>query len=328
MEDVIKKLEGHYQCEVFDMQKKRKSYRVKTNKGIWFLKGYSDPNKAKWVIQLSAQLACRGFKQGLRFIQTVREKPFFEANGCYYTVMEELKGRDGSYANLKDAMRAVACLAKFHEAAVHIKGNLFIDRYSVPLVEKWMWRIHLFKDIVRQASQCHKKNHLIKIVLAKAPEIVKQAEQTLDIAMRSQLCEKFNSALQRRTVAHRDLASHNFLISKDSTYLIDYDTAYYDTQLVDLVQIFGRILVQQNWDLGVFSKLIEQYRRYRPLLEKEVSLIYCLLRYPDDFMREVNGLFEIRRQPQLRRLASYLETMMRNWENRENFFAGYSHFLA
>src|SRR5699024_1630134 len=111
------------------------------------------------------------------------------------------------------------------------------------------------------------------------------------IANRSPLGEEYERALEARVVAHRDLASHNFLVG-EKTYLIDYDTAIYDTPLVDLVQMIDRTMDQQKWNFDCFYQMMGQYQLSYPLTEQQCALVYLLLRYPDNLMREIIGLYE------------------------------------
>jgi len=139
--------------------------------------------------------------------------------------------------------------------------------------------------------------------------------------------DEYYRSLEQQSVAHRDLASHNFLIGHE-THLIDYDTAMYDSQLVDLIQIVNRTLDQQRWTVDLFHQMMEQYQLSTTLTEEQYALVYLLLRYPDNFMREVIGLYEGNPAFVSKKIDTYLTMIMKKWSERMSFFQGSRHFFS
>ncbi|AMA72144.1 MULTISPECIES: phosphotransferase [Aneurinibacillus] len=320
-------IEKMYRCRVKSLKPKRTVWLCETDRGTWVVKGYSDFQKAAWVTYLSRTLHDRGFLDVVRYLPTIQGVPVFKWNNTYMTVMERMPGREGSYFHKSDVMLSLRKLAEFHKYSVRIPQGPPPEE-GIPLIVKWEKRYESFLCIQQEIESGRiKPSRLTYLVQRNAPTILKEAKYTLDVARCSGLAAEYTSALYRQHIAHKDLASHNFLISAFRQSIIDLDTAAYDTPLVDIVQLISRALVLQRWDLNVFTEAIETYRQILPLSEAQVALIFLLLRFPDNFIREVTGVFEKRKNFQENQVEYYLRIIMKNWQHRERFFAGYENFI-
>jgi CotS family spore coat protein len=320
-------IEQMYMCRVMRIRPKRTVWMCETDKGHWTLKGYETFDKAAWVTQLSGLLHARGFHDVVRYVNTIQEVPVFKWNGKYMTAMEKIPGREGRYFHRHDIIHSLQTLARFHSYSKGISEGPAPRLDEVPLLAKWKKRRDQFEEIVRGLQVTPQKNRLGKLILSASSSILNEADYTLQVAGASSLTWEYQLALMRQQIVHKDLASHNFIIGTARKAIIDLDTAAYDTPLVDIVQLISRALVQQGWDANLFYSAIEAYREIQPLTDSQVALIYLLLRFPDNFMREVNGLFERRKYFYSSRVESYISLIMRHWDNRQRFFDGYEHFI-
>ncbi len=318
-------IQQQWRCQVKSARSRRKALLLETNKGPLFIKGYTSQARAEWVVSLSEQLISKGFDQTLEYIYTRENRPFFFLNGKYYVAIKPIKGRDAQYESMYDILQTVYCLGEFHRHAKGIKGGPVFETESAPVIDKWEDRLQRYSKIIERMKRSHSLGTLEKKIVRFSPFILQEAHKSLDIARRSPLAEEYNLALQNQCVAHRDLASHNFLIGS-KTYLIDYDTATYDTPLVDLIQMVNRALDEQEWRFDIFAKILEQYQLSSSLTEAQSALTYLLLRYPDNFMREVIGLYEGRSGLVSKKIDAYLTMIMKNWPERTRFFQGCEHF--
>lgn len=319
-------IQQQWRCQVKSARSRRKALFLDTNRGPLFLKGYTSKARAEWVVSLSEQLLSKGFDQTLEYVYTREDRPFFFLNGKYYVVIKPIKGRDAQYSNIYDILQTVYCLGEFHRHAQGIQGGPVFDTESAPIIDKWEDRLQRFSKIIDRMKRSRSLGGLEKKIVRFSPFILQEAHQSLDLARRSPLVEEYNLALQNQCVAHRDLASHNFLIGS-KTYLIDYDTSMYDTPLVDLIQMINRALDEQEWRFDIFAKILEQYQLSSTLTESQCALTYLLLRYPDNFMREVIGLYEGKAGFVSKRIDAYLTMIMKNWPERTRFFKGYENFF-
>lgn len=325
--ELIAAIEKMYHCRVIRLRPKRAVWLCDTDRGNWVIKGYDDFAQAAWVTHLSRTLHQRGFRDVVRYIPTIQNVPIFKWKEDYMTAMERIPGREGSYFNKVDILHSLEKLAEFHLHSTFIPGGPPPEE-GIPLLVKWENRYRSFLDIHSQIQNSDtRQSRLTQLVQSGAPTILREAEYVLDVAKRSALAEEYVASFHQHHVAHKDLASHNFLLSGTHSSIIDLDTAAYDTPLVDIIQLISRALVLQGWSLSAFTEAIEAYRSVRPLSDAQVALIFLLLRFPDNFMREVTGVFEKRKNFQASRVEQYLAIIMKNWKRRERFFAGYEHFF-
>ncbi|MBN6186492.1 phosphotransferase [Aneurinibacillus sp. BA2021] len=320
-------IETVYCCRVVRCKPKRTVWLCDTDRGSWVVKGYDDFNKAVWVTRLAHTLHQRGFTDVVRYVPTVQHVPVFKWNDQYMTAMQRLPGREGSFVHLSDIIHSLRKLAEFHLYSASIPGGPPPDP-GIPLIVKWEKRYQSFLNIYQQLqNEGERQGRLAHLVRTGAPAILREADYVLNIARNSALTAEYTRSFYQQHIAHKDVASHNFLICGTQTSIIDLDTAGYDTPLTDIIQLISRALVLQGWRGSVFNDAIDAYRRIRPLSREQVALIFLMLRFPDNFMREVTGVYERKRSYQASRVEQYLSIVMKNWNRRERFFTAYEQFL-
>jgi CotS family spore coat protein len=324
--EFVKLLQQSWGCSVKSMRRKRKAFLVETNRGYFYLKEYKSLPRVEWMLSLSHQLREHGFHHTLEYISTTEGYHYIEYEGNYYVAAKPILGRDAQYGSIPDIFCTFKCLSDFHHAARNIRGGPRMPSASVPLLEKWDDRLQRFKAIVEKLNRSRSLSSFEQRMIRFCPYILYEAEEAFDLAQRSPIENEYEQAAKMNCIAHRDLASHNFLIG-EHTYLIDYDTALYDTQLVDVVQMLNRILDQQAWNVNLFAHLVNEYQKKVALNDEQCALIYILLRYPDNFMREVIGLYEGKNGFVPNKIEGYLNMIMRQWGERQKFFQGSHHFF-
>ncbi len=322
-------IEQNYSCIVFSLlQKRRDVYLCRSNRGEWFIKKYPRLSTARWVTSLCDQLRQKGFHYTINYVYTRNQLPFFSDDKYIYTAMKKINGRHASYYDSRDRIRTISCLADFHRVARGIKGGPVPQLNRIPLLEKWKKRTRRFEEVVQRLQLKGYAGQHDKWVVEMAPKLLRDAYQAMEILQMSPMDEKVRQAVREQRVAHRDLAPHNFLLSSHHCYLIDFDTAMYDSPLVDLLQFMGRVMGLQGWDFNVFATLIQAYQKRMPLHDEDRALLYTLLLYPDDFMREVNGYFHDDSGFKAKNAGYIIRLEKKNWQRKKEFFAGSHHFLS
>lgn len=323
---LLQMVQQHWRCQVLSTRSRRKALMLETDKGSFFVKSYASQNKADWVVSLSRQLVQKGFTETLEYYDSRDGQSVVPFNGRYFVAIKPIKGRDAQYDNLYDILQTTRCLGEFHRHAKGISGGPLPKSDTIPIIDKWENRLERFKMIVQKLKKSRTLRPLDKKILRFSPYVIQEAQTALDLASRSPVIDEYHHSLEQQSVAHRDLASHNFLIGRE-THLIDYDTAMYDTQLVDLIQMVNRTLDQQRWTIDFFYQMMEQYQLSASLTEQQLALVYLLLRYPDNFMREVIGLYEGDPAFVSKKIDAYLTMIMKKWSERMSFFQGSRHFF-
>ncbi|UFJ39033.1 phosphotransferase [Brevibacillus humidisoli] len=319
-EAFLSALEKNFGCHINGVKPRRNVLFVRTNRGNWVIKAYKDKEKAQWVTQLSHLLQENGFSHTVSYLQTEENGPVFPYGNHFYTIMKAIDGRESSYAFQDDIRQAALTLARFHRAARSWNPGLVQFRYKPPLIEKWETRLTEFTRIAERIAARGPVNRLESMIQSMAPEVLRDSRQVLEQSYRMPLIAEMHQAIEEGTVAHRDVASHNFLLTPSGEcYLIDLDTAHFDMQLVDLVQFVGRMLLLQGYQPGIFTDVINAYSIVNPLQDNQIRMIHQLLRYPDNILREVTGVYSRRPGYRARGAMQLLQLEGRYRRQRNHF---------
>lgn len=319
-EEDIRFLERAYGCRVYGWKSFRNVWMVRTNRGYWVVKSYKDRELAELVTHLSERLRENGFFNTVQFVKGLNGKAVHPYQSRNLTVMKAINGKECHYASLPEMQRAVTTLARFHQAARGFPVELERMDGTPPLLDKWEHRLHQFEQIVSTVKGNGPKSRLEQLIVQMGPAIVNEGKQLLQQIHLLPLEREMHRFVVEGTLAHRDVASHNFLITDtQACYLIDLDTVQPDMQLVDLIQFAGRMLVMQGYNPDAFSAMIQAYCRIKPLSNTQVHIIHTMLRFHDNVMREVTGLYTRRRGFRARNVLQLLQLERRFWQNRKRF---------
>lgn len=294
-EGLFPSLEQAFRCQILGVKPRRNVYFVKTNRGLWVVKGYSDRFKAEWVTQLAQELRERGFHHTVQYISDIRGQTVFPYNDQHYTIMKAIEGREANNSSLIDVKKSASALARFHQAAQGFPTPQELGCHRPSIMDKWETRLQQFDQIVGKLKKREPQNRIEQTIHLMVKEVKRDAGQVLEQLYKIPLFSEMENAILTGTMAHRDVASHNFLIaSSGSCYLIDLDTVDNDMQLVDLVQLMGRMLLMQEYKFESFMDAIEAYTKIKPLSDTQIWMVFQMLRYPDNVLREVTGVYHKR----------------------------------
>ncbi|MFY0543427.1 phosphotransferase [Brevibacillus sp. H7] len=321
-------LEKAFRCHIHGVKPRRNVFLVKTDRGNWIVKGYKQLEKAEWVTQLAQALQEKGFTHTVHYLSDSSGEKIFPYNDRYFTVMKAIDGRESNNASLYDVKKAATTLARFHAAAKDFPAPSVTYEGKPALLDKWETRMEQFERIIWDVEQRGPQNRLEQIILQMAEEIKQDGREVLQSAYKLPLLPEMFASIETGTLAHRDVASHNFLVTeRGSCYLIDLDTVGHDMQLVDLVQFMGRMLLLQAYSVHSFLEAIEAYSKVHYVSDTQIWMIHQLLRYPDNFLREVTGLYANRPGYHLRGVLQLVQMEVRLRQERQAFLkAGTSIF--
>jgi CotS family spore coat protein len=321
-------LEKVFRCHIHGVKPRRKVWVAKTDRGLWIIKGYAQREKAEWVTRLARTLHEKGFYHTVQYLGDGAGENVFPIGSRYYTVMKAIDGREANNASLYDVKRSASTLARFHQAAKGFPSVVSLAGYKPQLLDKWEGRLEEFKQITSMIRERGPQNRLEQIILGLADQVRSDAEQAIERSYKMQLVSEMHHAAIKGTLAHHDVASHNFLLTAGgSCYLIDLDTVGSDMQLVDLVQFFGRMLLLQGYSHYAFDEAIDAYNKIHPLRETQIWMIHQLLRYPDNILREVTGVYARRPGYRMRNVQQLLMLERRFQEERQRFLAAEGQIL-
>ncbi|QOT01315.1 phosphotransferase [Brevibacterium sp. JNUCC-42] len=322
----MKALEKAFRCKIYGIKPQRSVFSVRTDRGAWIVKGYAEEEKALWVTHLADVLQEQGFYHTVKYVSNSYGQKVQPIGEHFYTVMKEIDGRDATYANVGDLKKSAAALARFHRAAEGFPTAPFVSEIEIgtpPLLEKWKRRLEQFQRISKRIALRGPQNRFELMVESMAKEIKREGHEVLQVAYQMPISQHMEQAHYYGTLAHRDVASHNFLIKESgSCYLIDLDTVAPDMQIVDLVQMASRMLFLHEYDRKVYHQVIESYHKVKHLSDDEIQIIYHLLRYPDNPLREITGIYNKIPGYRIKSVTHLLQMERKLKHERRRFFKG------
>lgn len=231
-----------------------------------------------------------------------------------WLVMRDIPGRTVQYSDLGELQQSVALLARFHKASCQTQvpfvgmGSLLPER----LVTRYAQYKHLYKNLAYFPG--------LQPFLEEYEHLGKKSLHRINATALASLTR---ADIEQGAIAHRDLASHNILISnKGEPWLIDFELAASDIQLGDLWQLASRALVEWRWDPHIYDIILHTYHAIRPLNAEEKFVLQHLFLFPNDFYREALGLLKQRKGFVPHKVIPYLQRMI---HDREHWFVFLSH---
>jgi Ser/Thr protein kinase RdoA (MazF antagonist) len=281
---------------VLDIVPFRKNWLVKTAKGRFVAKRMHI-DQLRWWMRVDRELRIRGFRN---------MPPVRSGNG--WLVTPYLQGKSGKYSEIGTVSRMVETLARFH-----ILGRGLIappmDGAAFLLHQRVHDRLARFYRALGRAKSLGNE---VGAFLAKAgPDFYRDGVQAWEELSRLPLRQLAESERFAHALAHRDLASHNWIVGEDGRlWLIDFETADYDAQIGDVWQMMSRILEENNWSELWMDMVFPAYEGVRPVSPVERRILVALFSFPNEFFREAVGLVEKKKGynpehslPYLRKLA-------------------------
>ncbi|MCM3080111.1 MULTISPECIES: phosphotransferase [Brevibacillus] len=294
---LIPSLEKAFRCQVLGVKPKRNVNLLKTDRGYWIIKGYKDQEKARWVTELAQALREKGFLHTVQYVSDTGGSAIFPYGDRFFTIMKMIDGQEADNSSLYDVKKTAETLARFHLAAqgFPVPHRSYAYEGTPAMLDKWESRLEHFERITWTIDQNGPQNRIEQIIQQMAEHVIREGQELLHNAYKLPLTPEMFMAMERGTLAHRDVASHNFLLTnKGNCYLIDLDTVGHDLQIVDLVQLMSRMLLMQEYRLQSFVEAIEAYSKINHLSDTQIWMVHQLLRYPDNVLREITGLYNNR----------------------------------
>jgi len=276
---------------------------LRTTKGEKVLKGYSSPEKAMVQATFMDLLHHVGF-HSLPSIETNRKNNGIICWEDAYWILQEYISPTGPFhfSSFKNRMAGAALLERYHTCSSKLLNNTVLVRY----LPKYSLYLRLFERYCRFQSCLPFILHYIPL------NVVEFIIQTSVCSLRALERYYFTYKIEKNTIIHGDVASHNFLRTEAGLYLIDYDQIAIAPLSIDCLQYASRILPFINWSLTSLKEL--------PQLREQLFKKWFLsaLMFPADILREWMANF--RKYPYDRSfLGKTIQYTLTQFEERKRF---------
>ena len=265
----------------------------------WIAKKRKNKEHLRWWFFVDQELRNKGFQA----------MPVYYTDGYELVVTPWIQGEIGSYRNLDLALKMVQHLAYFHQIGQELQtppkqevAFLFFNRLY--------HRLKQFYKLMKKVDAI--PGQLGKLLAQYGPHVYADGYRVWQKLKQFPFQEYVRWERERHCLAHRDLASHNWILGKKKIWLIDFDLAEYDSQLGDVWQMFTRIMAEHQFSPKLYRALLKSYESIRPLNELERKMLDVLIFFPNEFMRESIGLVKNHQGYSLSTSLPYLERMAIN----------------
>lgn len=300
VENVKLLLEESYNIKIYDMEKIKNVYKLKTNSGLKCFKvsRYKE-YLVEFIVNAIDHVKQNGFDNVVSPILSTTGERYIEFQKGYGYLCDWIPSREAEFKNPVDLKLCVNTLGKFHIASWNFDyekaavGRRYYDKWAGKF-NKRLKQMYEFKRI----AECRiNKSDFDKLYVEGFDFLIEKAKKSIK-ALRS---GSYHSVIEKHRkfngLCHHDTANHNFLIDNElNVYLIDFDYCIVDTHLHDLSSIIIRNLKYNNWNMDTLSLIVNTYRENVEVNSSELEVIRDFIEFPQDYW-QVGLQYYIEKQP-------------------------------
>lgn len=282
-------LKNDYNIEAIHIKSYKELWLVNSRKSSFIVKPYKSTKLINSLYILNTFMLNKGFTKFPLIHLNKKNLPYFQINEQYYIVMSYISGDTANFKKLEDIKKVINVLANFHHSCAFFRENLNLNYYS-PIYYRLENRLITFKRLSESLLIKKDRTSLDKKIIEVGKEIIPYGEEALNLINREKIDGFYQEAYENKFVAHRDVASHNFIVNKRG-WLIDFDLAGIEPQFLDLWQLLNRVMLEVGWNIDRFQMIEEMYYQSKKLRGYERVLIRQLSVFPNDIIRESLGAY-------------------------------------
>jgi len=286
---LINRLKNDYNIEVINIRRFKRLWQVDSNKHSFIIKPIKATRTINSLYTLNICMIKKGFKNFPLLILNNSNLPYFKISNKYYVVMPYIDGESANFKKIEDLQKVINVLAEFHHSSAFFREHLNLNYYS-PLYYRLENRLFTFKRLVDSLLMKKDKTSLDKKIIELGKEMITYSSEALNLINRDIINNCYQEAYDNKFIAHRDVASHNFIVNEQG-WLIDFDITGIEPQFLDLWQLVNRAMLENDWDLDRFQMIEEMYYQNKKLRYYEKKLIRQLSLFPNDIIRESLGAY-------------------------------------
>lgn len=317
--DLDVKLFDKYNFIVQDIMPIRKAYIIVTDKGNKVLKKSDHTVEEFKFITNGLDYIRRSFSRVMQFENNMYGEICTSWNNENYYVMNLVDGRECEFSNPIELAAAAKGLGELHKASEGFRYKT--SRYTCGNLIKSLNRkkeeMLFFKKI---ALMYENKSEFDNIYLKEAQgyiDKVTRSIQHLDTGIYYKLC----SEEDKISLCHHDLAHHNIIIKDKEAYFVDFDFAVIDLKIHDLCNLINKVIKNFSFDMLKARLVIENYCSENSLNKNEITILFSMLTFPEDFYEISKDYYTRRKEWDERSFTARLLKKINLEEDREEFLS-------
>lgn len=292
-----------------------------TDQGMRVLKEYRGrTEKLELLFQLQGKL-----KDSLRTDTLIRTKEgalfVKDIDNSVYILEEQVEGKECSYKNEEDIVKACGAMAKLHL------------KFMTPQSEKiCVMPVFFYADeMERHTIECkrvrnylrklHNKTEFERALLKEYDYFLEKAAAVTRRAREESQAEYEAYVNSNGLYCHGDYQYHNVIFGKGSggayTGIVNLEHFAHDAGARDFYLLFRKISEKCDWSLDMAQSMLDAYQNRRVFPPIEWRSLCLRLEYPEKFWKIINFYYNSRKSWMPNRNYDKLESLIRQEKNRE-----------
>ena len=292
-----------------------------TDQGMRVLKEYRGrTEKLELLYQLQGKL-----KDSLRTDMLIRTKEgalfVKDIDNSVYILEEQVDGKECSYKNEEDIVKACGAMAKLHL------------KFMTPQSEKiCLMPVFFYADeMERHTVECkrvrnylrklHNKTEFERALLKEYDYFLEKAVDVTRRAREESQAEYEAYVNSNGLYCHGDYTYHNVIIGKGNsgayTGIVNLEHFAHDAGARDFYLLFRKISEKCDWSLDMAQSMLDAYQNRRVFPPIEWRSLCLRLAYPEKFWKIINFYYNSRKSWMPNRNYDKLESLIHQEKNRE-----------
>ena len=292
-----------------------------TDQGMRVLKEYRGrTEKLELLFQVQGKL-----KDSLRTDTLIRTKEgalfVKDIDNSVYILEEQVEGKECSYKNEEDIVKACGAMAKLHL------------KFMTPQSEKiCVMPVFFYADeMERHTIECkrvrnylrklHNKTEFERALLKEYDYFLEKAVAVTRRAREESQAEYEAYVNSNGLYCHGDYQYHNVIFGKGSggayTGIVNLEHFAHDAGARDFYLLFRKISEKCDWSLDMAQSMLDAYQNRRVFPPIEWRSLCLRLEYPEKFWKIINFYYNSRKSWMPNRNYDKLESLIRQEKNRE-----------
>ena len=292
-----------------------------TDQGMRVLKEYRGrTEKLELLFQLQGKL-----KDSLRTDTLIRTKEgalfVKDIDNGVYILEEQVEGKECSYKNEEDIVKACGAMAKLHL------------KFMTPQSEKiCVMPVFFYADeMERHTIECkrvrnylrklHNKTEFERALLKEYDYFLEKAVAVTRRAREESQAEYEAYVNSNGLYCHGDYQYHNVIFGKGSggayTGIVNLEHFAHDAGARDFYLLFRKISEKCDWSLDMAQSMLDAYQNRRVFPPIEWRSLCLRLEYPEKFWKIINFYYNSRKSWMPNRNYDKLESLIHQEKNRE-----------
>lgn len=292
-----------------------------TDQGMRVLKEYRGrTEKLELLYQLQGKL-----KDSLRTDMLIRTKEgalfVKDIDNSVYILEEQVDGKECSYKNEEDIVKACGAMAKLHL------------KFMTPQSEKiCVMPVFFYADeMERHTIECkrvrnylrklHNKTEFERALLKEYDYFLEKAVDVTRRAREESQAEYEAYVNSNGLYCHGDYQYHNVIFGKGNggayTGIVNLEHFAHDAGARDFYLLFRKISEKCDWSLDMAQSMLDAYQNRRVFPPIEWRSLCLRLAYPEKFWKIINFYYNSRKSWMPNRNYDKLESLIHQEKNRE-----------